>query len=296
MIVYSIRDIENLCGIKAHTLRVWEKRYGLLEPKRTDTNIRYYDENDLKFLLNLSVLYRNGLKISKIAKMSKEEIRNRVTEVVEIDHAFENSLDTLSLAMIELDEYKFVQILNRNLEQRGFEQTMIDVIYPLLEKINLMWIAGSINEVHEAFVLNLIQNKLVVEIDKLEVKKHFDKPSFLLYLPPGESQKLSLYYMYYILRKRGFSVFFLGESIEYRKLYTAAKLMQPNYVFTIINETFVEQPLQEYIERILNDLDVCYLISGYQAIAQQLQPKERCTILEGLQEVMQFIDQLKQNK
>lgn len=294
MVVYSIKDLENLCGIKAHTLRIWEKRYGILIAKRTDTNIRYYTEEDLRHALNLSILYRKGVKISKLASFTKDEIRNKVAEITEVNNAFEKSLDTLSISMLELDEYKFVQILNKNIEQKGFEETMETVLYPLLEKINLMWVAGSINEIHETFVLNIIKHKLIVEIDKLPMSKQRKKNSFLLYLPNNESQKLSLYYMYYILRREGFPVFFLGDEINYNKLLTGVELLQPEFVFTIINDAFSEEPLQPYVDKLCKNIEARILISGYQALNQKVVAPKNCKILPGLDEVMTFIGKMKE--
>lgn len=293
MVLYSIKDIENLSGIKAHTLRIWEKRYDIIAPKRTETNIRYYTEEDLKHALNVSILYRKGMKISKLASLSKDQIRNQVAEITEVDDAFEKSLDTLSLSMLELDEYKFDQILNRNIEQNGFDETMQTVLYPLLEKINLMWVAGSITDVHEIFVLNIIKRKLIVEIDKHPIVKKSHKNSFLLYLPVGESQKLSLYYMLYLLRKDGFPVFFLGDEINFEKLRQSTELLKPEFVFTIINDSFSEKHLQPYVDKILDNLPVKFLLSGYQAFNQSVVASENCKILLGLDDVIKFMNDLK---
>ena len=294
MVVYSIKDIENLCGIKAHTIRIWEKRYGILIAKRTKTNIRFYTEEDLKFALNLSILYRKGIKISKLAVLTKAEIRNKVADITEIDDAFEKSLDTLSISMLELDEYKFSNILNKNITQNGFDETMETVIYPLLEKINLMWVAGSINEVHEMFVLNIIKHKLIVEIDQIPLNRTLKEDSFLLYLPKNETQKLSLYYMHYLLRKQGFNVYFLGDEVEYKKLFTACKLVKPKYVFTIINDAFSETPLQPYVDKINEEIDATFLLSGFQAMNQYIQENDKCKVLSSLDEVASFINSKKE--
>lgn len=295
MVVYSIKDIENICGIKAHTLRVWEKRYGILVAKRTDTNIRYYTEEDLKIALNISILYRKGMKISKLAKLSNEELRTKVAEITEIDDSFEKNLDTLSISMLELDESKFTQILNKNIEQQGFDLTMENVIYPLLEKINLMWMADSINEVHETFVLNIIRHKLIVEIDKIPSQpKSSSSPRFLLYLPENESQNLSLYYMYYYMKKEKFPVFYYGNNINTRQLLLGANQFKPDYIFTIINDSFAERELKPYIDHILSQYDGKLIISGYQAVNQSLASTENCKILSSLNEVNEYIKSLKE--
>ncbi len=294
MVVYSIKDIENICGIKAHTLRIWEKRYSILVAKRTETNIRYYTEEDLKLALNISILYRNGLKISKLAKLTPAELSNQVAEITEIDDSFEKNLDTLSISMLELDESKFTQILNKNIEQQGFDETMENVIYPLLEKINLMWMADSINEVHETFVLNIIRHKLIVEIDKIPSEpNNTENPKFLLYLPENESQNLSLYYMYYYIKKQNFPVFYYGNNINNRELLLGANHFKPDYIFTIINDSFSEQEMQPYIDHLLGQFDGTLIISGYQAVNQSIKTTDRCRILSSLNEVNAYIESLK---
>ena len=149
MVVYSISDLEKLSGVKAHTLRIWEKRYGILQPKRTESNVRYYVDEDLRLLLNISLLNKNGLKISKIAKMCPIELQKKVTEITEIDASFEGQIDGLTISLIELNEENAVNIINKNIEEKGFRETMLQVIYPLLDKLVLMWLSGSINAVHE---------------------------------------------------------------------------------------------------------------------------------------------------
>lgn len=295
MVVYSIKDIENICGIKAHTLRVWEKRYGILIAKRTETNIRYYTEEDLKVALNISILYRKGMKISKLAKLSIDQLSVKVAEITEIDDSFEKNLDTLSISMLELDENKFTQILNKNIEQKGFDETLETVIYPLLEKINLMWVADSINEVHEIFVLNIIKHKLIVEIDKLPCEpKNSSKPKFMLYLPEKESQKLSLYYMYYFLKKEKFPVFYFGEEKNMLQLLQGAKNYKPDYIFTIINDSFSERAMKPYIDKILQEYSGKLIISGYQAVNQSLESNEQYEVLSSLEQVNDYIKSIKE--
>ena len=135
---YSIKDLEKYTGVKAHTIRIWEQRYNLLEPHRTETNIRYYDDNDLKTLLNIALLNKNGYKISKIAKMSVDEIVHKVADISEVNFENATQLDALTISMIEMDEYKFDRIISTNIEQIGFERTMLEIINPFLEKLSLL--------------------------------------------------------------------------------------------------------------------------------------------------------------
>jgi len=167
MVAYSIKDLENLSGVKAHTLRIWEKRYGIIQPRRTETNIRYYKDADLQKILNITLLNRKGYKISKIAEMTADQIRQIVAELTEVGIAFEDQIDAMMLSMFELDETKFNIILDHQIQSKGFEETMHHVVYPLLDKLSMMWVAGSVKGVHENFVSNIIRKKTIVEIDKL---------------------------------------------------------------------------------------------------------------------------------
>ncbi len=160
MIIYSISDIEKLSGVKAHTIRIWEKRYGIIPNRRTDTNIRFYTDEDLQIILNIALLNRRGYKISKIASMNNEEIKQAVAAFCEVDEMFENQIDALTLAMLELNEYNFLKIFDQHLKNIGLEKTMDEIIYPFLDKLSIMWVAGSVRGVHEAFVTNIIKSKL----------------------------------------------------------------------------------------------------------------------------------------
>ena len=165
MAYYSIKDLEKLSGIKAHTLRIWEKRYNLVEPKRTETNIRYYDDEDLKKVLNVALLNRNGLKISHIAGLKTEEINSKISDLSKGNQDSESVIDNLVISMIELDEKKFEKILSRTIMQAGFEETILYTIYPFFQKIGLLWQTGAINPAQEHFISNLVRQKLIVAID-----------------------------------------------------------------------------------------------------------------------------------
>ncbi len=198
MAVYSISDLEKLSGIKAHTIRVWEQRYDIIQPKRTKTNIRYYQDEDLKLLLNIALLNKNGIKISKIAKMTNKEIAEKVAAISEINFEYGTQLDALTISMIEMDEFKFDRIISTNIQQLGFERTMLEIIYPFLDKLSVLWLTGSINPVQENFMSYLIRQKLIVAINNLPLLQSKDTKKFIIYLPEGERQELSLLFMSYL--------------------------------------------------------------------------------------------------
>lgn len=296
MAVYSIKDLEKLCGIKAHTIRIWEQRYGLIKPKRTKTNIRYYMDADLKLLLNIALLNRNGTKISKIASMSEMEIAEKVATISEIDFEGGAQLDALTLSMIEMDEVKFDRILTTNIRQLGFEKTMLEVIYPFLDKLSLLWLTGSINPAQENFISNLIRQKIIVAIDNesFSVKRNNNK--FLIYLPEGEKQELSMLFMHYLLKSRGNQVIYLGQNVSVNDVQDAYRITKPSYIFTMVTETYGDKPVQQYV----NQLSVAFpdakiLLSGYQVVAQDVSSTDNIQILKSLFETIEFLDELKLN-
>ena len=293
MTVYSIKDLENLSGIKAHTLRIWEQRYGIIEPGRTKTNIRYYTDKDLKLILNIALLNRNGIKISKIAKMNEEEILEKVATISEINFENDVQLDALTLSMIEMDEYKFDRIISTNIQQLGFERTMIEMIYPFLDKLSLLWLTGSINPVQENFMTYLIRQKLIAAIDSIPTALGLSIPKFLIYLPEGESQELSLLFMHYLLKSRRFKVIYIGKSVSIPDIQDAYRIHKPNYIYTIISETFVKPSVKEYISALTaNFPNTQMLLSGYQVLVQNIQSSQQVTVLKNLDETISFLNEI----
>ncbi len=293
MVIYSINDIEKLSGVKAHTIRIWEKRYGIINPKRTDKNIRYFDDVDLKLILNIAILNRSGIKISHIAKLSQEEIYQKVTDITEVDAIFEDELDALTLAVLELSEVKFVKVLDKKIELRGFEDTMDTVIYPLLDKLSTMWIAGSIKGAHEHFVSNLIRRKTISAIDQLEIKYKGKEPKGLIFLPKNENHELSLLFLHFILKKLGHKTISLGFDIPLTDIVDAYNIYKPDYVFTIINDTYSEEPIQGFIDMLCSQLaESKVILSGYQVVKQNFEVPNNCVILKGLGEVKKMFSEI----
>jgi DNA-binding transcriptional MerR regulator len=280
--IYSIKDLEKLSGIKAHTIRIWESRYGIINPKRTKTNIRYYQDEDLKFVLNIALLNKNGIKISKIAKMSKREIAEKVAAISEINFENATQLDALTLSMIEMDEYKFDRIISTNIQQLGFERTMLEVIYPFLDKLGVLWLTGSINPVQENFMSYLIRQKIIVAIDQEPlVQPDNDVKKFLIYLPEGEKQELSILFMQYLVKSRRNAVIYIGQEITLADLKDACNIHQPDYIFTMITETFAKEPVQNYVDKLAANFPASQvLLSGYQVVAQKVEPPSNVSIFE----------------
>ena len=292
MASYSIKDLEHLSGIKAHTLRIWEQRYNLIDPKRTDTNIRFYDQEDLKLVLNVSLLKDNGYKISKIAKMSPEEMFRCVREVSDKTTSHEDQIHGLTLSMIDLDEQRFEKIISSNTLKIGFERTMLNIIYPFLSKIGIMWITNSINPAQEHFISNLIRQKVIVAIDGQYQTFNEQAKKYMLFLPETELHELSLLFANYLIRSKGNRVVYLGQNMPFMDLQTVYNTYQPDYLVTIITSRGKQMSPEEYLQLLSETFpDSEILVSGSQVIGQDLDLPENITQIANPNHLISFIEE-----
>lgn len=244
---YSIKDLEKLSGVKAHTIRIWEKRYGLINPERTDTNIRTYSDEELKKLLNVSMLNNHGLKISKIAKLNTADVNLALSKIAETDTRHETQIDSLVVAMVDLDRRKFEKILADCNLKMGFEDTCIRVLYPFLQKVGLMWQTDSINPAQEHFISNLIRQKLFVAIDELYDPDLEGKPKAVLYLPEGEMHELGLLFYRYLMERRGYNTIYLGQSVPFKDLVYTVKAHKAEFVVTAFVASIAPERIATYL-------------------------------------------------
>jgi len=292
--VYSITDLEKLSGVKAHTIRAWETRYNILNPQRTESNIRYYDESDLRKLLNIVLLNKNGIRISQIAGMDSLEFAEMVANISDIVPEDSSQLDTLTLSMLELNEYKLDKILKTNIRQIGFEQTMMEVVLPFLNKLSIMWMANSITPAQEHFILNIIRQKLIAAIDELPVPYGKGVTKFILYLPEGEKQELIILFVQFLLKKRGFQPIYMGQDVSLQELASVQKVHHAEYIYTILSETFTIEPVQKYINRLGESFPTTTaLVTGYQLMVNELKFPENVRQLSDLNETIEFLEEVK---
>ena len=276
---------------------MWEQRYDILTPQRTETNIRYYQDEDLKQLLNIALLNKNGIRISKIAKMSEEQIVQKVAALSEVNSEYSSQLDALTISMIEMDEFKFDRIISANIQEVGFERTMLEVIYPFLDKLSVLWLTGSITPVQENFISYLIRQKIIVAIDNEPIAPKDQGPKFMIYLPEGERQELSLLFMLYMLKSRNLATVYLGQEISVNDLEDAYAVHQPEYIFTMITENFARESVKQYLDRLCKRFPMAnLLVSGYQVAAQQISSYNNIHVLANLSQVIEFLDQLKNSQ
>lgn len=291
MSTYSIKDFEQLSGIKAHTLRIWEQRYNLLQPKRTDTNIRFYDDDDLKLILNVALLNDSGMKISKIACMATSEVRQEVMRLTERSLTHDDQIHALTICMIEMDEERFDKILSTNILKLGFEQTMLNVIYPFMSKIGLLWQTGAINPAQEHFISNLVRQKLIVAIDG-QITQNGGK-KFLLFLPEGELHEISLLFASYLIKSKGHKVIYLGQSTSNDDLLSVFKLHQPDYLLTIITTSPSSEYVQDYVTALSERFTSSQiLVTGYQVIGQDLTFPDNVSQMSYIRDIKDFLEEL----
>jgi DNA-binding transcriptional MerR regulator len=262
---YSIRELETLSGIKAHTIRIWEKRHQIIAPKRTITNIRYYSDSDLKKIINVSLLNSNGLKISRIAGMSDEELNSEVVELTSTQNEESLFIDQLIVCMIDMDEEQFEKLLSHLIMKFGFEKMITDIVYPFLEKIGVLWQTGNITPAQEHFISNLVRQKIIVAIDSLPFPDK-DATKVVLFLPENELHEIGLLFYHFIIRKQGFRTYYLGQHLPYLDLKQVCELHKPKFIVTAIVTSQKPQKTREYFKSLTLDFpDSIILASGSHA-------------------------------
>lgn len=230
MAEYKIKDLETLTGIKAHTIRIWEKRYGLISPERTETLIRTYSDEELTMLLNIAMLNKHGVKISKIAQMKPEQISSKVWDLMG-EQSVDSCTEKFILALLNLDEALFKDTLQFLIDEKGLEETFKENLIPFLDRIGVMWMVGTINPAQEHFISNLIRQKIISAIDKLEVPTKKEHP-VMLFLPEHEWHEISLLFYHYTIRRSGLYTIYLGQSLPYDALLECIERFQPRAIVT----------------------------------------------------------------
>jgi len=250
MAIFSIKDIEAITGIKAHTLRIWEQRYNLVKPKRTPTNIRCYDDEDLRYILNVSVLNNNGVKISEIAKLSKEKINEKVQVISEKSTHDSSYIKALVSAMFSLDEAAFSNAISSAVDKLGMESAVMDVVFPFLNRVGVLWMTDAVHPAHEHFITGLVKQKLYVAIDRQMGKALRNGKKFLLFLPEGESHELGLLFANYVLRANGHRVAYLGQNTPTGELARVFDFYSPDAVLTALTSAMAEEDVQDFINQL----------------------------------------------
>jgi len=249
---FSIRDLENLSGIKAHTIRIWEKRYNLLSPERTDTNIRSYTLASLQKLLNITLLYHNGYKISKIAKIPEAEIPLVVREIVSKNSSKNHAINAFKLAMMNFDQTIFFSTYNSLINEKSFREVFKEIFIPLLNELGLLWQTDTISPAHEHFITSLIKQKILINTEKLQhLKPTKTDKVFVAYLPENEIHEIGLLYLNYEIVLRGYKSIYLGQTIPMENLMDIMKYFDNIHFLSY----FTVVPEKDRIEKYISDFE-----------------------------------------
>lgn len=283
MAVYKIKDLEALTGIKAHTIRIWEKRYGILNPERTDTQIRTYDDEELKFMLNLTLLYNNGFKISKLAELSPDQVQEQVKKLL-FNQIENGAIEELIIGLLEMNESRMSETLDSLFRKYDLTEVYSRFIIPFLEKMGHLWQVGSIHPGQEHFSSNLIRQKIVTAIDHLPAPKEEQK-SILLFLPEHEWHELTLLIYHHHLKSKGVKTYYFGQALPF---YAVEKLIQelnPQALITSWITAVDPENILDYCRQLHKVTDIPVLMSGSQLLRIAPELPENFRIIQKLQDL-----------
>jgi DNA-binding transcriptional MerR regulator len=289
MNAFTIKDLENLSGIKAHTIRIWEQRYNFLTPQRTKTNIRSYSNLELKTVLNIALLNKYGYKISHIDRMSATEINEKILSLGQIQAQQERLINDLIHAMVEMDIDEFELLLDEHIKAKGIEKSIIQIIFPFLERIGILWITNHINPAQEHLTTNVIRQKLIKGIESLTPPAIFKK-TVLLFLPEGEHHELGLLFMSYILNSRGVKVYYLGANVPVKDVEFVARMKSPDFIYSHLTSVANNFNFEKFLINAHNRMpDRKVVISGL--LTQQYSKKipPNIQFKKSLAEVMEYV-------
>ncbi len=292
MNAFTIKDLENLSGIKAHTIRIWEQRYSFLKPNRTDTNIRFYNNDELKTLLNVSLLNKYGFKISHIDKMTEQEMSQKIVGINDQYAQQEYIINTMIQGMINMDLDLFDSLLNDYIKMRGVEKTIHHLIFPFMERIGVLWVTGHINPAQEHLVSNIIRQKLIVGTDMVSPMIVSNKVG-VLFLPEGEFHEIGLLYVQYLLKSKGIKVYYLGSNVPLEDVAYVINHRKPDFVYSHLTSVSSAFSFEKFLTQAIKKIDhVPLIISGRLAGSYEKKIPPQIIFKKSIQEVSEFISSL----
>lgn len=291
---FTIKDLENLSGIKAHTIRIWEQRYTFLKPQRTATNIRYYSSEELKTLLNISLLNKYGYKISHINRMNNEELREKILTLNGTQAHQERIVNELIQLMVDMDIESFEKVLDQYIMARGIEKAITYIIFPFLERIGILWLTDHINPAQEHLITNIIRQKIIVGIENIITPLDL-QAKVILFLPENEHHELGLLFLHYLLKSRGVKTIYLGANVPLSDLEFVVNLKKPDYIYTHLTTVMKEFNFEKFLGHMRKKFDTTpVLISGLLTNTfEKKVPGGNIRFLKSLQDVNEFLGQLK---
>lgn len=287
MDAFTIKDLENLSGIKAHTIRIWEQRYTFIKPQRTETNIRYYSGIELKRILNIALLSKYGYKISHINRMSDEDIKKSIYLLGDTRAQQDRIVNDLIQSTVSVDMDKFENILDSFILARGIDKTIIQIIFPFLERIGILWMTNHISPGEEHLISNIIRQKLIVGIEG--VTSHFSSnKTVVLFLPEGEFHELGLLFVSYLLKRNGVKILYMGADVPLKDMLEICHKKNPDYLYSHVTCDF---KLERYFSGLQAGFPELKLaISG--KLSTRFKGKKWAHVKKSLQEVMEFVTSL----
>jgi DNA-binding transcriptional MerR regulator len=258
---YSIADLEKLSGIKSHTIRIWEKRYNIVSPERSDTNIRAYNDDQLKKILNISFLINNGLKISKIASLSLDELSSKVISLTSNSASFEAQINDFVICSLQFDEPLFNKTYNTLREDYSLSFVYENVFIPTLRRIGALWSSGELFPAQEHFLSNLIKQKFYHAIEVAESSLRRNKKAYL-FLPPWEDHDFALLYSNMILKQNGFDVVNVGKTMTFESILQCIEKVKPDILFTTFIVGQKVTILQKFCDDLHNHSDTKLFFAG----------------------------------
>jgi DNA-binding transcriptional MerR regulator len=289
---YSIKDLEQVTGIKAHTIRIWEQRYNFLQPSRTETNIRSYSSEELKTILNVSLLNKYGFKISHIDKMSADQIEEKILSLNQIDAIRERVVNVLIKEMVSLNMHAFEKQLDIYIGQKGVDKTITEIVFPFLERVGILWMTNHINPAQEHLATNLLRQKIILGIERLPAVSEHNK-NVILFMPEGEYHEIGLLFVYFLLKQEGIYVNYLGANVPMKDLVYLTAVKKPNYVFchlTSPSKVFKIDRFLTQIGQVSNTTPV--MLSGLFMKDYKGKLSDNIAVKKSLAEVIQLIQSI----
>ena len=292
MNVFTIKDLENLSGIKAHTIRIWEQRYSFLNPNRTDTNIRVYTNDELKTILNIALLNKYGFKISHIDQMDQEELKKKILTLSDSNAQQERIVNEMINCMIDIDYEKFESLIDEHIAAKGIERSIIHIIFPFLERVGILWVTNHINPAQEHLITNIIRQKLILGIEQANSVLSSNKLC-VLFLPEGEHHEMGLLFMHYLLKSRGVKVIYLGANVPIKDIEYICQLKSPDFVYTHLTSLANNFNFEKFINFIGQKMpQQKAIISGQVTCAYKKRIPENVQLKTSLTAVMDFMAEL----
>jgi DNA-binding transcriptional MerR regulator len=290
---FTIKELETLTGVKAHTIRIWEQRYDFIKPSRTITNIRTYNNEELKTLLTVALLNKYGYKISKIDNMPAEQRSQEVLNLHYAEAQTEHLVNRMIGCMIDLATQEFEGLVNDSIIEKGLEETIKTIVFQFLDKIGILWQTGRINPAHEHIVSNIIRQKIIAAIESVPLSKT-SKPLMLLFLPENEYHELGLLFVYFLLRQKSIPVIYLGANVPVKDVHYVAALKKPAYFYLHLTSLPAKLNFTKFLSQITEQNSACkVLLSGY-VVKKLSEPNSTVNLipLESLNDVSAYISSL----